>query len=94
MISITTIGYGDMVPVTAAGRVVGMVVAFSGVLVLALPVAILGAGFVEEVERRRRGEPVEPSPVAPLASSIHLEEAQLEALAQRVAALLRSPPSP
>jgi len=93
MITITTIGYGDMVPMTAAGRAVGMVVAFSGVLVLALPVAILGAGFVEEVERRRRAEPVEGSAVAPVTPSVHLDDAQLEALAQRVAALLRSPPS-
>lgn len=54
MITITTIGYGDMVPVTALGRAIGMVVAFLGVCVFALPVAILGAGFVEELEQKNK----------------------------------------
>jgi voltage-gated potassium channel len=102
MITITTIGYGDMVPMTAAGRAVGMVVAFMGVCILALPVAILGAGFLEEVERRHCGEkgpaaPPAPAPeAAPSAAAglapARLDESQLEWLAQRVATLLRAPP--
>lgn len=54
MITITTIGYGDMVPVTTMGRAIGMVVAFLGVCVFALPVAILGSGFMEELERKEK----------------------------------------
>lgn len=54
MITITTIGYGDMFPTTAMGRFVGMVVAFLGVCVFALPVAILGSGFMEELDRKER----------------------------------------
>lgn len=50
---LTTVGYGDVVPVTAAGRLIAAVVAVIGICFLALPTAILGAGFVEAVEERR-----------------------------------------
>lgn len=50
MITVTTIGYGDMFPVTAVGQILGALIGFAGVCVFALPVAILGAGFIEEVD--------------------------------------------
>jgi len=53
MMTITTIGYGDMYPVTAAGRVFGSIVGFLGICVFALPVGILGAGFADEIRFRR-----------------------------------------
>ena len=51
--TLTTVGYGDVYPVTTLGRVFGSLVAVSGLLLLALPTGIVGAGFVEEFERRR-----------------------------------------
>jgi voltage-gated potassium channel len=54
IITITTIGYGDMVPSTALGQVVGGFVAFAGICALALPVGILSSGFVDEVNLRRK----------------------------------------
>jgi voltage-gated potassium channel len=51
--TLTTVGYGDMYPITAAGRMLGAVVAVLGIGLFALPTAILGSGFVEELERRR-----------------------------------------
>jgi voltage-gated potassium channel len=51
--TLTTVGYGDVFPVTPAGRLVAGVVAVLGIGFFALPTAILGAGFVEVVSRRK-----------------------------------------
>ncbi len=50
IITVTTIGYGDMFPTTPLGQFLGALIGFTGVCVFALPVAILGAGFIEEVD--------------------------------------------
>ena len=52
VITITTIGYGDVTPITPIGKVVGGVVGFLGICIFALPVGILGSGFVDEMNRR------------------------------------------
>jgi len=51
--TLTTVGYGDVYPITTLGRIFGAVVAVSGLLLLALPTGIVGAGFVEEFGRKR-----------------------------------------
>lgn len=56
VISLTTTGYGDVVPVTPLGKVLAGATAILGVAVIALPVGILASGFVEELNRRRRQE--------------------------------------
>lgn len=50
VVTLTTLGYGDVVPVTTLGRVMGGLFALSGVLLIALPTALLGSAFVQEVE--------------------------------------------
>lgn len=62
VVTLTTVGYGDVYPVTVIGRVMGSVFALSAVLLIALPTAILGAAFVEELERGR--SPRGPAPEA------------------------------
>jgi voltage-gated potassium channel len=52
VVTLTTTGYGDAVPVTVGGKMVGAVVMVSGIAVLALMTAVLASGFAEE-ERRR-----------------------------------------
>ena len=52
MVTLTTTGYGDVVPQTVGGKMIGSVVMVSGILVLALMTGILATGFAEE-ERRR-----------------------------------------
>lgn len=50
--TLTTVGYGDVVPVTPAGRLVGGLTALAAIAMLALPTAILGAGFLQEMHKR------------------------------------------
>lgn len=49
--TLTTVGYGDMVPSTELGRLMGAVVAIIGVGVFALPAGILASGFIQEVQK-------------------------------------------
>jgi len=53
IITLTTIGYGDVYPVTALGKVFGGITALLGVGIVALPTAILGAGFIERLRRKK-----------------------------------------
>lgn len=52
MATLTTVGYGDVVPVTAAGRLVGGMVMLLGLGMFALPIAIIATGFSQEIHRR------------------------------------------
>ena len=46
--TLLTIGYGDIYPITAFGRLMGGITAILGVLTVAIPTGIISAGFVEE----------------------------------------------
>ena len=50
-VSLTTMGYGDIYPVTTAGRVVTMISAFFGIAIVALPAGIITAGYMDEINR-------------------------------------------
>jgi len=52
IITLTTVGYGDAVPVTAAGRILAGVTAIMGLGLFALPVGIIASAFVTEIHRR------------------------------------------
>ncbi len=52
--TLTTVGYGDIYPVTVLGKLCASVIAVLGIGMFALPTGILGAGFVEEVQKNRR----------------------------------------
>lgn len=47
VISVTTIGYGDIVPITTIGKVVSGFLAFVGVSLIAIPTSIIAGGFIE-----------------------------------------------
>ncbi|HET7448275.1 MAG TPA: cyclic nucleotide-gated ion channel [Methyloceanibacter sp.] len=51
--TLTTVGYGDVVPVTPLGKVLGGVVMLLGVGMIALPVAIIATGFNQESSRHQ-----------------------------------------
>lgn len=48
-VSLTTMGYGDIYPVTTLGRIVTMVSSIFGIAVIALPAGIITAGFMEHL---------------------------------------------
>lgn len=51
MVTLTTVGYGDIYPVTVPGRIVSMLSAFVGIAVVALPTGIITAGFMNEIKK-------------------------------------------
>ena len=54
--SLTTVGYGDIYPVTDAGRLITIISSFFGIAIVALPAGVITAGYVERLRRDRREE--------------------------------------
>ena len=52
VMTLTTVGYGDVYPITSIGRFLGMLIAVLGIGLFALPAAILSSGFVVTVQER------------------------------------------
>jgi len=52
IVTLGTIGYGDVVPITAAGKLIAGCTIFLGLIMVALPVGIIASGFAEEIHRR------------------------------------------
>jgi voltage-gated potassium channel len=52
IVTLGTVGYGDVVPVTAAGKIVTVFAIVVGFAMIALPVAIISTAFADEVRRR------------------------------------------
>ena len=48
-VSLTTVGYGDIYPVTSLGKVITMISSFFGIAIIALPSGIITAGFMESI---------------------------------------------
>jgi voltage-gated potassium channel len=51
VVTVTSVGYGDMVPVTVIGKALTGIIALSGLALLALPAGIITAGFLEEITK-------------------------------------------
>jgi voltage-gated potassium channel len=54
VVTLTTVGYGDVVPVTDGGKMFAGLISLIGIGMMALPAGILAAGFTSEVHRRSR----------------------------------------
>ena len=52
IVTLATVGYGDIVPVTALGRAVATVTILTGIITIALPIGIVANAFAEQVHRR------------------------------------------
>lgn len=51
-VSLTTVGYGDIYPVTAIGRIVTMISSVFGIAIVALPSGVITAGYLAEIEKQ------------------------------------------
>lgn len=50
-VSLTTVGYGDIYPITTAGRIITMLSSIFGIAIVALPAGIITAGYMEELRK-------------------------------------------
>ena len=53
IVTLTTVGYGDVIPVSGMGRVFAAVITMLGVGMAALPAGIIASGFMREMQKRR-----------------------------------------
>ena len=51
--TLTTVGYGDMYPITLFGRVIATVLSMLGIGVFAIPSGLIGAAFIDEIRKER-----------------------------------------
>ena len=52
-VTLTTVGYGDVTPITVVGRMIGVVIMILGIGLVALPAGMLASRFSEELHQRR-----------------------------------------
>jgi voltage-gated potassium channel len=60
VITLATIGYGDMYPVTVLGKFFGAIIAVTGIGMFAIPTGIIGSGFIEELQKKREKKNICP----------------------------------
>ncbi|MBR5313940.1 MAG: ion transporter [Clostridia bacterium] len=53
-ISLTTVGYGDIYPITTTGRVFTMISSVFGIAIIALPSGVITAGYLDEIHRMNK----------------------------------------
>ena len=56
--ALLTVGYGDIYPITVIGKIMGIITAFAGVGLVAIPTGIISAGFVEQYRLNSEAEKV------------------------------------
>ena len=54
IVTLTTVGYGDVIPVTTMGKMFGGFIGLIGIGMIALPAAILASGFAENIRGRKQ----------------------------------------
>jgi len=54
VVTVTSVGYGDMVPITVFGKILTSIILLSGLAVFALPAGIITAGFLEEMRKMKK----------------------------------------
>ena len=52
-ISLATVGYGDVYPITVGGRVFATVISLVGIGIVAIPTGVISASFVEQINKKK-----------------------------------------
>ncbi|PKR53692.1 potassium transporter Kef [Thalassospira marina] len=73
IITLSTVGYGDVVPVTVGGKILAAIIALSGIVMIAVPAGILASAFSSEL--RRREETYRQTAVQHMQGGLHLTDA-------------------
>ena len=60
VVTLTTVGYGDIYPITTLGKIFAAISAILGIGMFALPTGILGASFIEELQKEKMGQCICP----------------------------------
>lgn len=55
-VSLTTVGYGDIYPVSTMGRIITMASSIFGIAIVALPAGIITAGYMNELAKEKKAE--------------------------------------
>ena len=55
-VSLTTVGYGDIYPVTTIGRIITMLSSIFGIAIVALPAGIITAGYMNELRKENNSD--------------------------------------
>ncbi len=56
VVTLTTVGYGDIYPTTSLGKLIGTIIALVGIGMFALPAGVLASGFMEEIQKQKSDE--------------------------------------
>lgn len=51
--TLTTVGYGDLYPISSIGRIISIISSIVGIAIIALPSGIITAGYMDELRSRR-----------------------------------------
>lgn len=54
--TLTTVGYGDIYPVTVAGKILSSIIALLGIALVAVPTGIISAGFIEQLNKKNESK--------------------------------------
>lgn len=54
--TLTTVGYGDVYPITVAGKILSIIIAILGIGMVAVPTGIITAGFSEVIDKQKSAE--------------------------------------
>ena len=50
--TLTTVGYGDVFPITVPGKILSAIIALLGIGLVSIPTGIISAGFIENIEEK------------------------------------------
>ena len=64
-ITLTTVGYGDLYPVSNVGKTLSIISSLFGIATIALPSSIITAGYMQELNRRMKTKTEKPKIVNP-----------------------------
>lgn len=84
MATLTTVGYGDAVPVTPMGKIFGGIITIIGMGMIALPAGILASGFADQIHRRRSRYEDQLEQVFGDGVITHTEQLHLDELRERL----------